>query len=69
MTDAGSQTNLKKRGPSGYRFSPYKDPNAVIDKKLVGTTANGEPYHFDFYFGNTVCGYINLTIIIPDPNF
>ena len=35
MTDAGTQTNLKKRGPSGYRFSPYKDPNAVIDKKLV----------------------------------
>jgi oligosaccharide 4-alpha-D-glucosyltransferase len=26
----------------------------VIDKKLVGTTKNNEPYHFDFYFGNTL---------------
>jgi oligosaccharide 4-alpha-D-glucosyltransferase len=25
----------------------------VIDKDLVGKTANGEPYHYDFYFGNT----------------
>jgi oligosaccharide 4-alpha-D-glucosyltransferase len=26
----------------------------VMDKKLVGTTATGEPYHYDFYFGNTL---------------
>jgi oligosaccharide 4-alpha-D-glucosyltransferase len=25
----------------------------VIEQELVGTTATGEPYHFDFYFGNT----------------
>ena len=26
----------------------------AIQKELVGKTANGEPYHFDFYFGNSL---------------
>lgn len=33
----------------------------VIDKELVGTDASGTPYHFDFYFGNTLL----LDIFIP----
>jgi len=33
-----------------------------IDKGLVGMDATGEPYHYDFYFGNTVL----LDIFKPD---
>jgi oligosaccharide 4-alpha-D-glucosyltransferase len=52
--------NFKEKGvktvliTEPFIIKDTKTYQEVIDKKLVGTTATGEPYHYDFYFGNTL---------------